>query len=78
MQLTQLYLALQGTGSVGLARKLCEQQVSPTEAAALAELPLPPVLQRLERIFSALNAVYSFLLNMHIQVTLQSYHHMNV
>ena len=58
----------QGTGSVGLARKLCEQPVGPSEAAVLRELPLPPVLQRLVRIFAGLNAVYSFLLNGHIQV----------
>lgn len=60
--------ALQGTGSAGLARKLSEQPVSATVAAALARLPLPPVLQRLQRIFGALNLVYSFLLNQHIQV----------
>ena len=59
--------AAQGTGSVGLARKLCEQPVSAGAAARLSQLPLPPVLQRLERVFAAVNAVYSFLLNQHIQ-----------
>lgn len=58
----------QGTGSTGLARKLVEHPVSATEAATLAQLPLPPVLERLHRVFQALNAVYSFLLNQHIQV----------
>ena len=34
----------------------------------MAELPLPPEMQRLEQIFQALNAVHSFLLSAHIQV----------
>lgn len=36
-------------------------------AAALAELPLAPALQRLERVFAALNTVCAFLLTQHIQ-----------
>ena len=40
------------------------------EAAVVAELPLPPEMQRLEQIFQALNAVHSFLLSAHIQVGL--------
>ena len=36
-------------------------------ATALAELPLPPALQRLERVFAALNTVCAFLLTQHIQ-----------
>jgi len=41
----------------------CGRQV----AGALAELPLPPLLQRLERLFGPLNAVCAFLLTQHIQ-----------
>ena len=37
----------------------------------MAELPLPPEMQRLEQIFQALNAVHSFLLSAHIQVGLR-------
>ncbi|KAK9795209.1 hypothetical protein WJX73_000198 [Symbiochloris irregularis] len=59
----------QGTGSVGLARKLWEEPVGSREAALLRHLPLPPVLERLELIFTALNTVYSFLLNLHVQAT---------
>ncbi len=36
----------------------------------MAELPLPPEMQRLEQTFQALNAVHSFLLSAHIQVGL--------
>ena len=36
-------------------------------ATALAELPLAPALQRLERVFAALNTVCAFLLTQHIQ-----------
>lgn len=53
---------------MGLARKLWEEPVGSKEAALLRHLPLPPVLERLERIFTALNTVYSFLLNLHVQV----------
>lgn len=38
------------------------------EAAVVAELPLPPQLDKLYNIFLALNAVHSFLLSHHIQV----------
>ena len=53
---------------MGLARKLNEEPISAGEAAALAQLPLPPVLEHLEHTFAALNAVYTFLLNKHVQV----------
>ena len=38
------------------------------EAAVVAELPLPPDLDRLHALFLALNGVHSFLLSQHIQV----------
>lgn len=38
------------------------------EAAVVAELPLSPDLERLYRLFLALNGVHSFMLCHHIQV----------
>ena len=38
------------------------------EAAVVAELPLPPELERLYSLFLALNGVHSFMLCHHIQV----------
>ena len=35
----------------------------------LAQLPLPPCLQRLEQIFDALTRDFAFLLDQHLQVT---------
>ncbi|KAK9819572.1 hypothetical protein WJX81_002582 [Elliptochloris bilobata] len=55
----------------GLAAILAEQQTSQV-VAALVELPLPPPLQRLERVFAALNTVCAFLLTQHIQATWRS------
>ena len=59
---------LQGTGTVAVAAKRGREQPTSARFAAVADkLPLPPVLERLERIFSALNVVYALLLNNHIQ-----------
>ena len=49
------------------AKRGREQPTSARFAAVADKLPLPPVLERLERIFSALNVVYALLLNNHIQ-----------
>jgi hypothetical protein len=40
------------------------------EAAAFAALPLPPELQRLHRLFPAVNALHGFLTSQHMQVGL--------
>ena len=58
-----------GTGALGLSRRLSTQILTPHEVNVLARLPLPPALQRLDQqLFPALNAMYGFLLRVHIQV----------
>ena len=66
--LYKLTVGLQGTGTVAVAAKRGREPPTSAKFAAVADkLPLPPVLERLERIFSALNVVYALLLNNHIQ-----------
>lgn len=56
-------------GALGLSRRLSTQILTPQEANALAQLPLPPALHRLDQqLFPAVNAMYGFLLRQHIQV----------
>eukprot|EP00884_Botryococcus_braunii_P004307 jgi/Botrbrau1/13878/Bobra.0056s0110.1 len=50
-------------------QRMIEHRLLPREAAALDQLPLPLVLDRLLRIFQAVNGVYGFLLRQHIQAT---------
>ena len=60
---------VQGTGTVAVsAKRAGTQPVTAKWAAAAEQLPLPPVLERLNGIFGALNLVYQLLLNNHIQV----------
>lgn len=42
--------------------------MSSKEAAAVAKLPLPPSLERLDRLFAVLNTVYCFLQLQNVQV----------
>ncbi len=56
-----------GTGSLGLTKQLLAKTLTAKEAAALDKLPLPSCLERLERIFGAVNIVYGFLMRHHIQ-----------
>ena len=65
----QLNPGLQGTGAVAVATKHGAKQTNAKFAAAADKLPLPPVLQRLECIFAALNVLYTLLLNNHIQAS---------
>ena len=61
---------MQGTGTVAVQHKRTKEQPVPAQLAAAAEqLPLPPVLERLNTIFRALNLVYTLLLNNHIQAS---------
>ena len=47
---------------------MLQGRLTAQEAAAVAQLPLSPALDRLERIFEALNTVYCFLQMKNIQV----------
>eukprot|EP00192_Tetraselmis_astigmatica_P001777 CAMPEP_0117690540 /NCGR_PEP_ID=MMETSP0804-20121206/25183_1 /TAXON_ID=1074897 /ORGANISM="Tetraselmis astigmatica, Strain CCMP880" /LENGTH=1807 /DNA_ID=CAMNT_0005503597 /DNA_START=438 /DNA_END=5863 /DNA_ORIENTATION=- len=49
--------------------KALPSSASASACPSVSQLPLPPSLQRLERIFAVLNAVYSFMLSQHIQAT---------
>ena len=63
-------------GALGLSRRLSTQILTPQEANALAQLPLPPALHRLDQqLFPAVNAMYGFLLRQHIQVPFPIHHH---
>lgn len=53
---------------VELPSKRSAHAITLQEAAVVAELPLPPDLERLHTLFLALNGVHSFLLSQHIQV----------
>jgi hypothetical protein len=43
-------------------------ELAAEEAAAFAVLPLPPALERLARLFPAVNALHGFLTGQHMQV----------
>ncbi len=61
--------AFKGSGALGLSRRLSSRLLTPQEVNIMAKLPLPPVLERLDKVlFPPVNGMYGFLLRQHIQV----------
>ena len=66
--------AFKGSGALGLSRRLSSRLLTPQEVNIMAKLPLPPVLERLDRVlFPPVNGMYGFLLRQHIQVSWHLY-----
>ncbi len=62
--------AFKGSGALGLSRRLSSRLLTPQEVNIMAKLPLPPVLERLDKVlFPPVNGMYGFLLRQHIQVS---------
>ena len=62
--------AFKGSGALGLSRRLSSRLLTPQEVKIMAKLPLPPVLERLDKVlFPPVNGMYGFLLRQHIQVS---------
>ncbi|KAA6422290.1 MAG: hypothetical protein FRX49_07760 [Trebouxia sp. A1-2] len=62
--------AFKGSGALGLSRRLSSRLLTPQEVNIMAKLPLPPVLERLNKVlFPPVNGMYGFLLRQHIQPT---------
>jgi hypothetical protein len=66
--------AFKGSGALGLSRRLSSRLLTPQEVNIMAKLPLPPVLERLDKVlFPPVNGMYGFLLRQHIQVSWHLY-----
>ena len=66
--------AFKGSGALGLSRRLSSRLLTPQEVNIMAKLPLPPVLERLDKVlFPPVNGMYGFLLRQHIQVSRHLY-----
>ena len=62
--------AFKGSGALSLSRRLSSRLLSPQEINVMSKLPLPPMLQRLDKVlFPPVNGMYGFLLRQHIQVS---------
>ena len=72
----KLYPSLwQGIGPSAPLERLAASagRLSKEDAGAVAELPLPPQLERLRAVFAAINVLYSFLMLQNIQACQKSY-----